>query len=554
MLNEIAIENVAVIEKASAAFTGGFTVLTGETGAGKSILIDSVNAILGNRTSRNLVRSGTPRARVTAAFGDIPAAVLGYLDEAGYTPEESLLLQRDVSAEGKSACRVNGVPATAAILRDICGSLVNIHGQHDNQALLDPARHVEILDLFAKDASLIQDYAAVYANLLAVKQQINALDTDETQKKRRLELLQYVVDEIEMADLRDGEEEELIQRRDVIRNAQKILYALQSAHLALNGDDDTGGAVALLAAASGQLGNIAGYSPSFDALSNVITELYYNVSEAATDTLKLLNQNEEYGADIENIEARLDVLYRLKNKYGGSIGAALAYLEQARAELETIQFSEERLAALQKQAQALNAQAVALAGELSAVRLSAFERLRTDIADILAFLNMPGVSLALQHHKTALGPGGADNMVFLIATNPGEPPKPLSKIASGGELARIMLAINACLADNDNMQTVIYDEIDAGISGLAAGRIGQMLRSTAKGRQVICVTHTAQVAAYAHQHLLIEKKVLDGRTYTMIRELHREERVDELARIISGDRLTETARANAREMLALAQA
>ncbi len=554
MLSEIAIENVAVIEKASVSFAGGFTVLTGETGAGKSILIDSINTILGSRTSRDLVRSGTARARVTAAFEDPPQAVQRYLEGAGYTPDAGLLLGRDVSAEGKSTCRVNGVPATAGILRDICDYLVNIHGQHDNQALLDPARHIEILDIYAKNALRLDEYTAVYAKYVQANREIRAIDTDETQKKRRMELLQYEVDEIEAADIQDGEEEALLQQRDAIRNAQKIIFALQSAHLALNGDDDTEGAVALLAAAFGHMGDISGYNPQYEALCGNLTELYYNASEAATEIGNLLDHSETDYLNLESIESRLDLLYRLKTKYGGSIGAVLAHLENAQTELESIRFAEERLAALHAKARTLGKEAGQLAAQLSAERQNAFKRLCAEIADKLAFLNMPGVSLSMWHEKEPLGPRGEDNLFFLIAANPGEPPKPLSKIASGGELARIMLAIKACLAEADNMPTVIYDEIDTGISGLAAGRIGQMLRSTAKGRQVICVTHTAQVAAYAHQHLLIEKKVQDGRTYTMIRELSSDERVDELARIISGDQVTDTARANAREMLLLAQA
>jgi DNA repair protein RecN (Recombination protein N) len=554
MLCEITIENVAVIEKAAAVFGQGFTVLTGETGAGKSILIDSINVILGSRASRDIVRSGAPKASIWASFRDIPDKVREYLTVAGYSCGAELLLYREVSADGKSGCRINGVPATAAMLKEVCGGLVNIHGQHDNQNLLNPAKHIEMLDAFAQNAELSAQYAAAYQALVAVRSELKGLTLDETEKKRRIELLRFEADEIEAAALLPGEEEELLLRRTAAHNTQAILEALSGAYAALSGGDETQGAATLLANAAREMSAAAAFAKDLAHFAETLDETYYTVKEIASDIQNRISDFEFGEQAIEAIEERLDLFYRLKQKYGKTLEDVTAYGENARRTLLGFESSQQRMEELQRQYKLNFAQVEQLAGLLTQSRLDAFDRLNSEIAGALAFLNMPGITMTLQNKRVEYGMAGQDEMEFNISTNPGEVPKPLVKIASGGELARIMLALKSALAERDDVPPVSYDEIDTGISGLAVGRIGQQLRANAaEGRQVICVTHTAQVAAYARRHLLIEKQVDGGRTYTSIRELPRGSRVEELARIISGDRVTPLACANAEEMLRMAE-
>lgn len=553
MLCEITIENVAVIEKATASFGDGFIVLTGETGAGKSILIDSINAILGNRTSRDIVRSGAAKARIWATFRELSPEILTKLDEAGYTTEDELLLYREISTDGKSSCRINGAPATAAILRELCSGLINIHGQHDNQSLLNPTEHVTVLDTFARNEKIFDAYYEKYSQLVELQRKISGLSMDEGDKARRVELLRYEIDEIEKAELVPGEDEELTEKRELVRNAQRIISAMNATYFALSGDDeDSNGATILLSNASSALGEAAHFAPDLAPFVDSLNELYYTASEIASDIQSRLSRYDFDAGELDHIEQRLDLIYKLEQKYGGSIEAILSFEEQARNELDTIEFSAEHLEKLLAQEQKIIAEVSELANQLTSSRMEAFERLNAEISTALAFLNMPGILMTLQIRPISFTANGQDDLEFYISTNAGETPKPLAKIASGGELSRIMLAIKSALADRDDVGTVIYDEIDTGISGMASGRIGKMLRDTAKGRQVICVTHTAQVAAYASTHLLIEKQVADGRTFTHIRTLNAAQRVEELARIISGDNVTDLARANAKEMMQLA--
>lgn len=553
MLREISIENVAVIEKATAIFSNGFTVLTGETGAGKSILIDSINAILGNRVSRDIVRNGAAKASIWASFSDLSPAVLVQLNTLGYQTEDDLLIYREISSDGKSSCRINGMPATVAILKEVCSSLINIHGQHDNQNLLNPARHIDTLDSFAQNQDLLENYSQEYKKLQAVSKSLSSLSMDETEKKRKLDLLRYEVEEISSAELKLGEEDELLEQRDMIRNAQTIISSMNRAYLALTGGDEEVGATTLLGDAANQITQAAQFSSDLTEYSNTLHETYYTLTEIASDIQARLTHYDFEGGSLDEIETRLDLLYKLKQKYGTDIEGVIAYGENAAKELETIESSEEQLEKLEKEKEQLEKKSKKLADELTQSRLSAFESLNILIRKALDFLNMPGVQLTLQHKIGELSANGQDICEFYISTNPGESPKAMAKIASGGELSRIMLAIKSALADKDDISTVIYDEIDTGISGLAAGRIGRLLQSSSKGRQVICVTHTAQVAAYANKHLLIEKNVENGRTFTEIRMLEEIERTDELARIISGDTVTELARANAQEMLRIAE-
>ena len=552
MLSSLKIENVAVIEKAEAHFSAGLNVLTGETGAGKSILIDSINAILGNRVSRDLVRTGTPKACIWATFEHIPAAVQSQLERAGYEPDENLLLYREIASSGKSSCRINGMPATAAVVREICDGLINIHGQHDSHSLTDPTRHTALLDTYAQNKTEHDAYYRAYRQLIAVKREADALQMNESEKQHRIEMLRFQVEEIEAAQLTAGEEEQLVTRRKVAASAQTIIERLSAAHAALGGGDDFTGAADLLGDAGNALEEAARLDPALQSASERLNDLYYAARELASD---LADQTEQYDFDpgeLNAIEERLDMIYRLKQKYGGDVESIIAYGEQARAELEQMEFSGERLEELNRKKQELFVQARQLAEALTQTRLRAFEDLNAQITQALAFLNMPGIRFALKHSRGPLASAGQDTIEFYISTNPGEAPKPLARIASGGELSRIMLAIKSALAEKDAIPTIIYDEIDSGVSGSAASRIGEALRQTARGHQVLCITHTAQIAALADCHLLIKKNVEGQRTYTEIQPLDTEGRIQALARIISGDHVTDLSLANAREMLGMA--
>ncbi len=549
MLSCLQIENVAVIQKAEVHFQPGLNVLTGETGAGKSILIDSINAILGNRTSKDLVRTGASKAVIRASFAQIPDVVLDKLEAAGYERSAELLLSREITAEGKSSCRINGMPTTAAVLRELCGGLININGQHDSVGLLNPAHHLSILDDYAQNAKLYQEYYVLYRNLVKVKKELDAMITDEAEKQRRIDLLSYQVQEIEEAGLTAGEEQTLESRRKVLANASTIRDRVAKAHVLLSGDDDTPGAVDLLGEASNAMDTAAQLDESLSGVSGTLMDLYYSAKDAAAELIDRLDAYDTNDAELDEIEQRLDLLYRLKRKYGDTVEDIIAFGQKAREELEQIQFSEQRHDQLQAEKLRLYGLAREKAEALTQTRLKAFDELNARITDTLQFLNMPGVRMTLHHARGPLASHGQDSVEFYISTNAGEAPKPLARIASGGELSRITLAIKNALADRDAVPTVIYDEIDSGVSGKAAGRIGEVLRQSAQGHQILCITHTAQIAALADCHLLIQKNVTNDRTYTEIHPLDTEGRVEALARLISGDHVTELSRANAREML-----
>lgn len=549
MLSCLQIENVAVIQKAEVHFQPGLNVLTGETGAGKSILIDSINAILGNRTSKDLVRTGASKAVIRASFAQIPDVVLDKLEAAGYERSAELLLSREITAEGKSSCRINGMPTTAAVLRELCGGLININGQHDSVGLLNPAHHLSILDDYAQNAKLYQEYYVLYRSLVKVKKELDAMITDEAEKQRRIDLLSYQVQEIEEAGLTAGEEQTLESRRKVLANASTIRDRVAKAHALLSGDDDTPGAVDLLGEASNAMDTAAQLDESLSGVSGTLMDLYYSAKDAAAELIDRLDAYDTNDAELDEIEQRMDLLYRLKRKYGDTVEDIIAFGQKAREELEQIQFSEQRHDQLQAEKLRLYGLAREKAEALTQTRLKAFDELNARITDTLQFLNMPGVRMTLHHARGPLASHGQDSVEFYISTNAGEAPKPLARIASGGELSRITLAIKNALADRDAVPTVIYDEIDSGVSGKAAGRIGEVLRQSAQGHQILCITHTAQIAALADCHLLIQKNVTNDRTYTEIHPLDTEGRVEALARLISGDHVTELSRANAREML-----
>lgn len=549
MLSSLQIENVAVIQKANVHFEKGLNVLTGETGAGKSILIDSINAILGNRTSKDLVRTGAAKAVIRAAFEDVPPAVLDSLEKAGYERSEALLLSREISAEGKSTCRINGMPATAAVLRELCGGLININGQHDSVGLLNPARHEGILDAYAQNSAEYQAYYAIYRELVGVKKTLDAMITDESEKQRRIDLLSYQVQEIDDAGLTAGEEQTLESRRKVLANASTIRDRIAQCYALLSGGDEAPGAVDLLGEASNAVDAAAQLDGELSAGAGQLLDLYYTAKDVAADLIGRLDAYDTNDAELDEIEQRIDLIYKLRRKYGDTVEDILAFGERARKELEMIQSSQERVEHLQKEQRRLYTLAREKAEALTQTRLKAFDELNKRISGTLDFLNMPGVRMTLRHSRGPLASHGQDSIEFYISTNPGEAPKPLAKIASGGELSRITLAIKNAMADKDAVPTVIYDEIDSGVSGKAASRIGEVLRQSAEGHQILCITHTAQIAALADCHLLIQKNITNERTYTEIHPLDENGRVEALARLISGDHVTELSLANAREML-----
>ena len=549
MLSSLQIENVAVIQKANVHFEKGLNVLTGETGAGKSILIDSINAILGNRTSKDLVRTGAAKAVIRAAFEDVPPAVLDSLEKAGYERSEALLLSREITAEGKSTCRINGMPATAAVLRELCGGLININGQHDSVGLLNPARHEGILDAYAQNSAEYQTYYAIYRELVGVKKTLDAMITDESEKQRRIDLLSYQVQEIDDAGLTAGEEQTLESRRKVLANASTIRDRIAQCYALLSGGDEAPGAVDLLGEASNAVDAAAQLDGELSAGAGQLLDLYYTAKDVAADLIGRLDAYDTNDAELDEIEQRIDLIYKLRRKYGDTVEDILAFGERARKELEMIQSSQERVEHLQKEQRRLYTLAREKAEALTQTRLKAFDELNKRISGTLDFLNMPGVRMTLRHSRGPLASHGQDSIEFYISTNPGEAPKPLAKIASGGELSRITLAIKNAMADKDAVPTVIYDEIDSGVSGKAASRIGEVLRQSAEGHQILCITHTAQIAALADCHLLIQKNITNERTYTEIHPLDENGRVEALARLISGDHVTELSLANAREML-----
>ena len=551
MLNELTIENIAVIEKATVNFNSGLNVLTGETGAGKSILIGSLNAILGGRVSRDIVRNGATKAQIWARFSELNQTVKSMLEDAGYEAEDELIISREITAEGKASARVNGKPATAALLKEITSEMINIHGQHDNQILLCQDKHINVLDAYAKNDALKEEYYAAYVVLRDIVRKIKAISVDENEKKQLTDELSQAISEIEEAELTTGEEDTLLAERNKIRNSKMILDGLNQAYIALHGNDSSTNAGDLLGLSMNNMEPLAEISQEYKKIFEKICELYYSVNDISAE-IKVSIENYDLDLQsVEEIETRLDVIYKLKTKYGKSVEQLLEYYEESKEKLNSIGFSEEKLEELNKEKIASYTVTKENAAKLTENRLKMFEDFKAQITCALEFLNMPGIKLELKHETNKLAAYGQDTLEFLISTNPGESPKPLAKIASGGELSRIMLAIKSTMADVDNIGTIIYDEIDTGVSGLAAGRIGQKLKETSINHQIICVTHTAQIAAMASSHLLIKKVTENGHTFTNIIPLDEDGRINEVARIISGDKITDISLANAKEMLQL---
>ena len=548
MLRLLHIENIAVIEQAEIAFDRGFNVLTGETGAGKSIVIDAISAILGERTYRDVIRTGADRAFVSAVFDGVPNLPWFAENRVEYDPSE-LLVQREVYADGKNVCRVNGRPVTVAILKKLGGQLVNIHGQHDSQQLFDETKHLSYLDLFARNEAERTAYAACYERVLSLRREQERLTLDEGEKLRRVEALQYQLEEIGRAALQPGEDEQLENRRKLLQNAEKLSEALTAAAMALSGGEDASGAVDLVGEADHALARIARYDEGLAALGDRLSNLQYELEDVAGELRDHLDQMAYSGEELEQIESRLDVIHRLKRKYGGSVEEILQYAEKAQRELDEITFSEERLAQLEKELAAVTAEAKAAGLLLRATRQTAARAMETRLSQELAALDMPRAQFVCQLEETDLTPDGLDSLRFLMTANVGEALKPLSKVASGGELARIMLAIKNVLAEQDRVGTLIFDEVDAGVSGRAAQKVAEKLRAVSKNKQVLCVTHLPQIAAAADVHLLIAKTEREGRTYTQVTALDRPGRTREIARIIGGAEITETTLRSAGEML-----
>lgn len=536
MLTSLQIENIAVIEKAEITFDKGLNVLTGETGAGKSIIIDSINAVLGERTTRELVRTGAPSAKVSALFFGLSPAALEVLRSFDLEPEEdgSLLIQRSISADGRSTCRINGKTATVSMLRQLGGELINIHGQHDSQSLLSPEKHIGFIDALAQDDPLLEEYHGLYAAYVKIRRALNELRMDEDEKLRKTDLLRFQIDELEAANLQPGERERLTQERARCLNAEKILQGLRLAYDAISGTEEASGAAQLLTDAAAGLQEAARFYETIEKTAQEVLDLSYNLEACADEIRGAFDELAYDPGDLEQIEERLDLLYQLSRKYGETEEEMLAYLEKARAELDEITFSEERAQKLDEERRETVRKIKALAVTLSEARRQVGERFAKQVEAELAYLDMPHVRFLVRQEQTKPGPNGADEIEFLLSANPGEPPRPLARIASGGELSRIMLAIKNVLSGSDEIGTLIFDEIDTGVSGRAAQKIALKLRQVSAGRQVVCVTHLAQIAAQADCHLLIQKTVRGEQTYTQVDALDFEGRKQELARIMGG--------------------
>ena len=552
MLSQLYIENIAVIRQATIDFQKGFHVFTGETGAGKTILISAINAVLGGRTFKEIIRTGESRARVSALFTGIPASLAEKIGELGYPLEDGqLLVQREIDLTGKGQCRLDGRPATAAMLREVCSLLIDIHGQHDNQELLSAEKHLGFLDSFGAYRKELEDYAKAYAQRMACADRLEKLQMDESYKLQRMDILQFQLKEIGNARLTDGEEEQLTEQQKRIKNAERITESLGTIYTLLNGDgEELRGVLEALEQISTELDTAAKYLPDFTQYGDKLNDAYYMLEELGSTARDTLEDADFDPRQLDTIESRLDTIYRLKKKYGGSIAEILAYYDKISEEYNTLELSDEMVEKLRGELERAEQDLRQAAKALTARRMEAAGEFVKRVEAELAYLDMGGVRFSISRKEKAFGPNGADEMEFLICTNAGEEARPLAKIASGGELARIMLAIKNVLAEKDDIGTIIFDEVDTGVSGRAAQKIGQKLAEVARHRQVICVTHLAPVAACAAHHYRIYKTVEEGRTFTRVEELGHEDRVRELARIMVGDHITESALQSAGEMLA----
>ena len=555
MLELLHIENIAIIERADIEFGRGFNALTGETGAGKSIVIDALGAVLGQRTSRELIRTGAEKAFVSAAFSDVPPELPG-LAENGLAPEEdgTLLLQRELYGDGKNVCRVSGRPVTVAQLKRIGASLLNIHGQHDGQQLLDEERHLVYLDRFGRIDAELDIYRECYDAWRATRREMDALGMDEAEKARRVDMLRHQIGELERADLQEGEEETLLARRNILRNGEKFISAISEADACLNGGDESLGAVSAIKEAEDALRSLRSLGDEFVELSDRLETMRceaYDLAETIRD------KKDEYDfspQELDAVESRCDQLYRLKKKYGSSVEEMLAYLERSREELDRIEYADDRLAQLEQKLKAQEKAARDAAKTLSEKRRAAAKELEARISRELSELDMPKLRFSIDFQDKELAEDGADTVAFLMSANMGEALRPIQKIASGGELSRIMLALKNVLAEQDSVMTMVFDEVDTGVSGRAAQRVAEKLAKLSRTRQVLCVTHLPQLTAMADVHFGVEKGEENGRTLTRVRLLDRAARRAEIARMSGGDHPSETMLSGAEELLSAAEA
>ena len=547
MLSLLHIENIAVIERSDISFNRGFNVLTGETGAGKSIVIDAISAILGERAYRDMIRTGATKASVRAVFTDVPE--YPWFSDNGVEYDPETVIQREIYLDGKNVCRVNGSLVSVSILRKLGIQLINIHGQHDSASLFDEANHLKFLDDFAENEALRADYAEKYGKVAALQREIDSLTMDEGEKLRRMETLKYQIAEIEKAELEAGEDETLEARRKVLQNAEKISDYMNEAVENLSGSDDTDGAASLVTSAERALARIAKFDDNIASLHERLADLMYQLQDAADEVRDARDDLAYSAGELDQIESRLDVIHKLRRKYGATCEDILAYLEKAKQELDEIEFADDHLERLKGKLQEAEKAAWDAASTLRENRKNTAKVLSQRILTELAQLDMPRVQFSCEFTELDLTANGADAVAFYMSANAGEALKPMSKVASGGELARIMLAMKNVLAEKDQVNTLIFDEVDTGVSGRAAQKVAEKLRSVAAHKQVLCVTHLPQLAALANTHFLIAKDEHDGRTYTTVTPLDMEGRKRELARIIGGTNITETTLKSAEEML-----
>lgn len=553
MLSLLHIENIAVIEQAEIQFDEGFNVLTGETGAGKSIVIDAIGAVLGERTSRDLIRTGARSARVEAVFSDLPD--LPWFDENGISPDENgeLLLQRELHPDGKNVCRVGGRLLTVSQLRALGQQLLNIHGQHEGQLLLDEDRHLDYLDRFGGLETQLADFRISYSAVSSLRREISSLQMDAAERERRIDSLNYQIAELERADLKAGEEETLLARRDLLRNAEKLIDAVQSAYYALYGDEDGEGAVSLIGDAEYALSGVRRVNDELNDLTEKMTQLRYNADDLAEQVRDLRDSFDFSPGELDEVENRLDVIFRLRKKYGNSVEEMLEYLEICRKELNQIQDSDDTLIKLEQKLARVKAEAMKKGKALSSSRKEAAALLRERIQTELSQLDMPKVRFSVQFDLKDCADGmdqsGMDQVRFLMSANVGEDLKPIARIASGGELARVMLALKSVLAENDDIGTLIFDEVDTGVSGRAARKVAEKMADIAGGKQVLCVTHLPQIAAMADTHFSVEKGEREGRTFTHVERLTFERRKEELARLTGGASVTDIQLESAGQLL-----
>ena len=556
MLSLLHIENIALIQSADIRFEPGFNVLTGETGAGKSIVIDSIGAVLGERTSRELIRTGAKSALVTAVFTQVPP--LPWLEENGFpTGEEELLLQRELQGDGRNVCRIDGKLVTVAQLRELGRQLLNIHGQHDGQQLLDPASHLGYLDQFGGCQPLLEDYQVAYRRWHDIRREMDKLQMDEAERSRRVDTLNYQIQELERAQLKAGEDEELSARRTLLRSAGKLMEAVQSAEFALSGDEDRDGACSLIAQAEGEVQGVSSISPELSELSEKLTALRCAADDAA-DTLRDLSRSFDFSpGELDQVEERLDLLYRLRKKYGPTVEDMLSYLDRCRKELDQIQYADDTLARLEKDLKKAQKEAARRGEVLSQARREAAGALQARVQEELRQLDMPKVRFQTEFTpkggEAGMDETGLDEVQFLMSANLGEALKPIQKVASGGELARIMLALKNVLAEGDQIGTLVFDEVDTGVSGRAAQKVAEKMAQVARGKQVLCVTHLPQIAAMADTHFSVQKGEREGRTYTRLERLDRSQRREELARLIGGASITPSLLESAEELLRQAE-